>query len=320
MDQSTPSKTDNSNKLLTVSVLAEAFTEKLIAKELPFQKAAKLLMPVNMDGKPISTFNFNMLASGIENDPRWLSKKDADEAGFKLNNDERATPVIYFKKVPTAQTLDEHGEPVNSSPSEARIVSLLAAFNGSQLRLLTPSGARVSLPKYEPQMPSDHAVFNTITAIVVNAGLSVTKDQRGGVVLAEGSILNVSPSEKSPDSLGETLQSLVQWARQDGQLSRMVNETFMRELLVEAMATSMLCAEIGAPVPQKLVDLMDSNIENIKKYIKTNPSDLLRMGKEAWNAKEFVATFVPNVDDGFDFDGEQDTKFTQQAKSLMSPN
>lgn len=301
-----------------LSRVADQFVERLLAEDLPFQKSEINAIPINVYGKPIGNINFILLASPLDQDPRWASTSDISVMGLNVKPEAKPRQVVFYtsfdSEIPV--NADSENELPETKKIQARRLVLVDVYMASDT---IPQTGPLALPEYKQQKADYDRTHEAIMQLVNNAGLKVSAESSGQEI-AEGDSLRVNLTHGDMNSLGKLAHALSRWARLDTNLSRPMDETGVRQLLVEAITTSMLCAEFGAAMPESLSNEVNQAKGSIIKYIKDDPRDLMVMAKEAGAACEFVAQFASSHDITHEDDvspDENDPIARQSAKNLF---
>ena len=98
----------------------EEFAEKIIKMleegTAPWQKPwtpAQNMAPRNpLSGTVYRGVNRLHLAMQGYADPRWMTLKQANDAGYRIKQGSRSTPVVYYQFTREQDKMDENGQPV----------------------------------------------------------------------------------------------------------------------------------------------------------------------------------------------------------------
>ncbi|TCD07700.1 DUF1738 domain-containing protein [Pedobacter frigidisoli] len=142
--------------------VAQRLIEQLKAGTVPWQKPWSdegvpiFSLPYNeQTGKRYQGINIlNLMLAGRE-DPRWMTFKQAEANGFRVNQGEKGTMIQFVKTHEQKTMRDEHGKVVHdelgkavvlSRPLERAVIRNAWLFNGEQVSGLSPLGERLARP------------------------------------------------------------------------------------------------------------------------------------------------------------------------------
>lgn len=148
----------------------------------PWQKPwtpAQNLAPRNpLSGTVYKGVNRLHLAMAGYEDPRWMTLKQANDAGYRIKAGSRSTAVVYYQFTQERDKLDENNQPVlgqdgkpqkENIPLERPVMRMARVFNAEQVENFPP------LPEYEkafawnPQEKTE--------AVLANSGAVIKHDQ-----------------------------------------------------------------------------------------------------------------------------------------------
>lgn len=303
----------------------EEFAEKIIAMlekgTAPWQQPwtpAEYLAPRNpQSGTVYQGINrLNLSMSGYA-DPRWMTFKQANEAGYKIKRGSHATDIVFYKYTKQIDKTDENGDPVldeNGKPEkinvrlERPVISFAQVFNASQIE---------GIPPLEKQ---DHGPdWNSIERaekILENSGAKIVHDQanRNFYRINEDTIhLTPKSSFDAPDKYYATaLHELGHWTGNPFRLNREFgpfgSEKYAREELRAEISSWMTCQDLGiGHDPGQHAAYVNSWIQVLKK----NPMEIVLACRDAEKIKDYVL--------GLEKEKEQDKQQKRDQEIAVKP-
>lgn len=148
----------------------------------PWQKPwhpAENLAPRNpLSGTVYKGVNRLHLAMSGYEDPRWMTLKQANDAGYRIKQGSRSTAVVYYQFTKEQDRLDENGQPVlgdDGKPQkenvalERPIMRMARVFNAQQVENFP------ALPEHEKAFAWDPQ--EKAEAVLTNSGAVIKHDQ-----------------------------------------------------------------------------------------------------------------------------------------------
>jgi antirestriction protein ArdC/phage/plasmid primase-like uncharacterized protein len=281
---------------------AEQVSEMLAAGTAPWQrpwKAGELVAPFNpVTGTIYNGINRIRLSKNDYADPRWMTFRQANEKGFKVQAGSKATPVVFWQWTDMVDLLDENGKPVldeNGKPQKVEVeldrplVHYYAAFNAAQLRQMENGE---NIPPYEPQLPEWNP-HEKAEAIIRDSGAVILHDQRNRAFYRPGEDAIHLPSRGSFSQAGgyysTTLHELGHWACAAQRLNieggPFGSELYAKEELRAEIASWMVCQDLG-------LDFQPENsaayVADWMKSLKEDPYEIVRACRDAERIKKYV--------------------------------
>lgn len=164
----------------------EEFANKVIKMleegTAPWQRPwhpAENLAPRNpLSGTVYKGVNCLHLAMAGYEDPRWMTLKQANDAGYRIKQGSRSTAVVYYQFTKEQDKLDENkqpvlgedGKPVRETVSLERPVMRMArVFNAQQVENFPPLPEHEKAFAWDPQEKAE--------AVLANSGAVIKHDQ-----------------------------------------------------------------------------------------------------------------------------------------------
>ena len=280
----------------------EAFAEKIIAKleegTAPWQKPwtpGQYVAPYNPESGTVYK-GINHLGLSLEGyeDPRWMTFKQAEAAGYRIKKGSHATTIVYYQFSREEDKLDDDGKPVLGENGEPEKVTVLLSrpiirfsqvFNGSQID---------GIPPYERKAPGhEWEAIERAETILENSGAAIFHDQRDRnfYTIADDEIhLTPKASFDAPDKYYATaLHELGHWTRHPTRLNResgpFGSEAYAKEELRAEISSWMLGQEIGiGHDPGQHAAYVESWIEALRK----DPMEIVRACRDAEHIKSYL--------------------------------
>lgn len=276
------------------------FAEKIIAMleagTSPWQqgwRSPRRSMPYNpQSGTRYKGINcINLFLAGYD-DPRWMTYKQASEAGYQVRRGKRGTSIIFYKFFNEVDRLDDDGNPVldeNGKPEKklARlsrpIVRLSHVFNAGQIDGIEPLPNEVSYA-WKPQERAEK--------ILAASGASIKHDASSAFYRPSTDTIHLPPKEsfEAPNYYYATaLHELSHWTGHPSRLDRAYGsfgmERYAREELRAEIASWMIGEEIGVGHnPGNHAAYVQSWIQALRK----DPSEIFRACRDAEDIRGFI--------------------------------
>lgn len=277
----------------------------------PWQKpwepgATALGLPMNpTSGRSYRGGNaIHLIATALKKgyqDPRWMTYKQASEAGWQVRGGEKGTQIEFWDVKsgsgrPDAKRSDDRSaadERINGSndPNVPRLIhKIYTVFNGQQI------------DRIPPHSPKEHTPFEVVAAgeqILTNSGARIAHDQADSAFYnrAQDSI-HLPPKDAFKDPAGyygTALHELAHWTGHPSRLNRpTLNESYrfgdvnyaMEELRAE-LASVFLAAERGIPHnPERHAAYVGSWINALRK----DKNEIFRAAHDASAATDFLVS------------------------------
>ena len=277
----------------------------------PWQKpwepgATALGLPMNpTSGRSYRGGNaIHLIATALQKgfqDPRWMTYKQASEAGWQVRGGEKGTQIEFWDLKPgpgrpDSSASDDKAEAqnltdANSDPDRPRWVhKVYTVFNGQQI------------DRIPPHSPKEHRPFEVVAAgeqILTNSGARIAHDQADSAFYnrAQDSI-HLPPKDAFKDPAGyygTALHELAHWTGHPSRLNRpTLNESYRfgdvnyaKEELRAELASVFLAAERGIPHnPERHAAYVGSWINALRK----DRNEIFRAAHDASAATDFLVS------------------------------
>ncbi|MGJ0637228.1 zincin-like metallopeptidase domain-containing protein [Xenorhabdus bovienii] len=282
-------------------VVAEKLIEQLGQGTAPWQRpwtpGNHPSLPINpTSGKRYKGINTIQLMSQGHTDPRWMTYKQATEAGAQVRGGEKGTPIQYWKFTEEQNKTDEVGKPVldkNDQPVKIQVklerpkVFYACVFNAEQIDGLPP------LPPMEEKVE----VWNSIERaeqILISSGakISHSEDNNAFYRLSTDSIHLPQKEQFSSANkyYATALHELGHWTGNPQRLDRELghpfgSEMYAKEELRAEIASMILGDELGiGHDPEQHVSYVGSWI----KVLQNDPLEIFRAAADAEKIQSYV--------------------------------
>lgn len=254
--------------------------------------------PYNIStGKPYRGANVLNLALEGYDDPRWMTYKQAQEAGAQVRKGERGTKVQYwiFEEMQTA--LDKDGNPkldhngkemLEKVRLERPKVINSVVFNAEQID---------GLPPFQKQQGNIWESIEKAEAILKNSGANIEHKFQSQAYYQPSIDKIVLPTKEQFNKpevyYGTALHELGHWTGHSSRLDRNLSNSFgsqeyAREELRAEISSMMIEMEIGIPHD---TDRHASYVQSWIKVLKDDPAEIIRASSDAEKIKDFVLSF-----------------------------
>lgn len=227
-------------------------------------------------------------------DPRWMTLKQANDAGYRVKKGEHSTTVMYWQFTREQDRLDEAGNPVlgkDGKPEretvllERPIVRGARVFNAKQIENFPPLPEIERKFEWEPQEKAE--------AILENSGAVILNDQRDRAFYAVlKDEIHLPPREsfdKSDKYYATALHELGHWTSHPARLNRehgpFGSTTYAKEELRAEISSWMVGQDIGVGHdPGQHAAYVQSWIEALR----DDPLEILRACRDAEKIRDYV--------------------------------
>ena len=284
------------------SVFHEEFAAKVIkmleSGTAPWQKPwtpSQELAPHN----PISGVTYkggnrlwlSMLSTG---DPRWMTFRQANNAGYRIRKGARSVPIEYFIMEVTEDRLDGNGRPIldeDGNPERVTrrldrpMIKVHRVFNAVDVEGLPPLEQSGPLYEWEPREKAEQ--------LLARSGAVIRHDQADRAFYSPArDEIHLPPRGNfdAPDKYYATaLHELGHWTGHESRMDRDFgprgSQAYAREELRAEIASWMLGQDIGVGHdPGQHAAYVQSWIANLK----DDPLEILRACADAEHIKEYV--------------------------------
>jgi phage/plasmid primase-like uncharacterized protein/antirestriction protein ArdC len=284
-----------------VDKLTESVIDDLINGAAPWQqmwKANEIVLPFNpvretrYTGINLAALMRERMLSGNENDPRYMTPKQAEKNGWRIRDGERGALVQYWQFSRRSPVLDADGKPVldgDGAPKQRDealdrpLLRYASVYNGSQVDGITPwNGERQSA---DP----DHS---RAEKILRNAGVAIVHDQTERPAYRAGDdTLHIRPQEQYADAsayYADALHTLVYAAAHPDRMNRprapKGTEAAARESLRCEIAAWIVAADLGLPFEPASQQALKPLADELRK----NPHEVVRACRDAENIVGYI--------------------------------
>ena len=305
----------------------EAFAEKIVgmleAGTAPWQKPwtpAENLAPRNpVSGTVYKGVNrLNLALSGYD-DPRWMTLKQANDAGYRIKKGSHSTTIVFYQFTREEDKRDEDGKPVlggDGKPEketvrlERPVIRFSQVFNGTQVEGLPPLEKKELEYAWNPHEKAE--------SILNRSGAVIRHDQPDRNFYRPGTDeIHLTPKssfDAADKYYATALHELGHWT---GHPSRMNREfgpfgstTYAREELRAEIASWMLGQDIGVGHdPGQHAAYVQSWIKDLR----DEPMEIMRACRDAEHIKDYVLELEMRKEHGKETAREQRQAMSDQA-------
>ena len=280
----------------------EEFAEKIIKMleegTAPWQKPwtpAQNMAPRNpLSGTVYRGVNRLHLAMQGYADPRWMTLKQANDAGYRIKQGSRSTPVVYYQFTREQDKMDENGQPVlgdDGTPVRetvelARpILRMARVFNAAQVENFPPIPEQEKAFAWNPQEKAE--------AVLANSGAIIRHDQRDRAFYRPSSDeIHLPPKTRFAQAdqyYATALHELGHWTGHPDRLNREFgpfgSSTYAKEELRAEISSWMVGQDIGVGHdPGQHAAYVKSWIAALK----DDPLEIMRACRDAERIHDFV--------------------------------
>lgn len=264
----------------------------------PWQKPwtpAENLAPRNpLSGTVYKGVNrLHLAVSGYE-DPRWMTLKQANEAGYRIKAGSRSTPVVYYQFSQERDKLDKNGQPVldadgkqvrETVPLERPVMRMAHVFNAEQVEGF-PALEKKDLDfAWNPQEKAER--------VLSNSGAVIRYDQTDRAFYRPRTDEIHLPPQNSFDTADKyyatALHELGHWTGHPDRMNREFGPfgsgTYAKEELRAEISSWMVGQDIGAGHdPGQHAAYVKSWIQALK----DDPLEIMRACRDAEHIRDYV--------------------------------
>ena len=228
-------------------------------------------------------------------DPRWVTLKQANEEGFRVQKGEKSQPIVFWQWDKEVAVLDAQGKPVlgdDGKPAKETVKlerprqRYYSIFHMSQLGgEVPPFDATKDAPTWDRH--------ERAAAILMGSGAVIKHDQRDRAFYrgsTDGIHLPPQGNFDSPDKYYATaLHELMHWTGHTSRMNREFgpfgSEQYAREELRAEIASWMIGMELGIGYdPGQHLSYVNSWVKVLEK----DPYEIVRACRDAEKMKEYV--------------------------------
>lgn len=268
------------NKEISMDV-AGIVIDKLKGKEFGFQSTRVFSAPSKLSGESIPSISFSLLSQPDAADHRWCSFNEAKKYGFKLKANSHSVKAVLEKSV---LVVGGHGE-------KKTAITFYPLFNFSNFYAAEPN-ALARLPKVEKKEAS---AIENVGFVGQALGFIINDPRDPGTIdlVANGTngLVEIDPGMSDEELSSHILYAMAIITRNEVRPDDADHPS--RNLLVEAFSTSMMCAEYGLACPKILVDQVNTNLDDLIKFLEEDPMNIISIAKSAWAVRGNVVQYTP---------------------------
>lgn len=242
------------------------------------------------------------LAQDGNNDPRWLTFKQANDNGWKVKKGSKSQPVIYWNFHTVKQDMDiiENGKPVLDAAGNTKTEKVEVERPFLRIARVFHADQIEGIPKWDGREITWDANKRAET-ILENSGMVMHHDQRDKAFYRPSTDDVHLPPKAAFDAADKyyttALHEQGHWTGHSSRLDRghapFGTEDYAKEELRAEMASWMLCTEIGlGHDPDQHVAYIGSWI----KALKEDSLEILRAARDAEKIKEYTLAYERGKD------------------------
>lgn len=264
----------------------------------------------------------NLFMAGYD-DPRWMTYRQASDAGYQVRRGERGTPIIFYKFVQEVERLDDDGKPVLGEDGKPEkelvrlsrpIVRLSHVFNAGQIDGIEPLPKGVSYT-WEPQERAEK---------ILAASRAVIKhDASSAYYRPSTDTIHLPPKESFEASnyyYATALHELGHWTGHPSRLDRehgpFGTARYAQEELRAEIASWMLGEEIG----------VGHNPGNHAAYVqhwiqalRDDPSEIFRACRDAEEIRSYIYELEKEHESVLEAKPQAASALTSEPESAETP-
>lgn len=311
----------------------EAFAGKVIKMleegTAPWQKPwtpAQNLAPRNpLSGTVYKGVNRLHLAMAGYEDPRWMTLKQANDAGYRIKAGSRSTAVVYYQFTKEQDKLDENkqpvlgedGKPVRETVSLERPVMRMArVFNAQQVENFPPLPEHEKAFAWDPQEKAE--------AVLTNSGAVITHDQHERAFYRPWTDEIHLPPKDSFDQgdkyYATALHELGHWTGHESRMNRVFGpfgtHAYAKEELRAEISSWMVGQDIGVGHdPGQHVAYVKSWVH----ILEDDPLEIMRACRDAEHIRDYVLGLEMNKEFSKERQAERDAPDVGMAAPSDGP-
>lgn len=291
--------------------VADKLIEALQNGTAPWQRPWEVIfMPVNaFTGKRYQGMNSIILSMeggrlSNNNDPRWITRKQAEKAGLSVKFGERPIQISFFIMNKPPKNGGFRSKRIKYVPSENERYKkdkkgrpfrmIFGIYHASQIK---------GMPDFVAQNPNfkrEEVINNrVIDKIIYNASARVYEGGEEAYFSPYDDIIRV-PSKryfKDTESYYSTLlHELAHWTGHCSRLNRItatsrMSEAYAHEELVAEIASMFLTAEFGITQTEEHFEQHAAYVNSWIRLLASDPDEIFNAAKEARKAANFILMF-----------------------------
>lgn len=289
-------------------MLIDKLAQQLEQGTAPWQKPwepGQLRLPINAKtGKRYQGINDVWLSMQGRKDPRWLTLKQANSIGARVNKGEKGVPILVWKFDGVGIKKDEEGNPVldkDGQPQKERyehtrpMIKVYYVFNAEQMTGLPPLESKPVKPEIERHERAEKILKASGAKITHKEGDSAHYDVGQDVIVLPER--NQFPSKEG--YYATALHELAHWTGHPDRLNRYDFEDHPRgsseylkghakEEILADMTSLFVGEELGVGSNYKS---HGAYIKSWSKYLKDNPDEVLAAIADASKCSRYIINF-----------------------------
>jgi len=227
-------------------------------------------------------------------DPRWMTYKQAADAGWQVRKGEKGTQIEFWEVKPGAKDEDAEGDEEKRSRLIHRVYTV---FNAQQIDAIPPVAI-------EPRRPFE--VIEAGEKIMAGSGATIRHGGNRAYYTRAGDYIQLPEKDQfidGPAYYATGCHELIHWTGNENRLNRDTltksrgynpqDEHYAREELVAEIGSMMLAAETGIPHdPEQHAAYVASWLQALKK----DKNEIFRAASAASKATDYVLNVNRNVE------------------------
>lgn len=280
----------------------EEFAEKIIGMleqgTAPWQKPwtpAENLAPRNpATGTVYKGVNRLNLALAGYDDPRWMTLRQANDAGLTIKKGSRSTPIVYYQFTREQDKLDANGQPVKREDGQPEketvrldrpILRISRGFNGTQIEGMPPLDKKENAYEWNPHEKAEK--------ILSASGATIKHDQADrNFYRASTDEIHLTPKssfDAADKYYATALHELGHWTGHSMRMNREFgpfgSEKYAKEELRAEISSWMVGQDIGVGHdPGQHAAYVQSWI----KVLRDDPMEIMRACRDAEHIRDYV--------------------------------
>ena len=298
--------------------VAERLIEEMEKGTSPFQKPWSdrndFTLPYNpITNKPYRGMNSFWLMLNGENDPRWMTFKQASANGYSIEKGSKGTVINYYKFEKLIDKKDENGKQLFDKEGkklkqliklDSPIISSAYVFNGSQIKGLEPLKVKDENQEWKEDKRIDKLIKNSQVVLEHGGNQAYYSPIADKVTMPKKSQFDAK--EKYYSTL---LHELGHWTGHESRLDRDMRNKFgspeyAKEELRAEIASLMLGAELNT---QKDFSQHANYIESWISILKEKPFELYQASADAQKIMDYILAFEQKQK--IEYSKKEDAKF-----------
>lgn len=280
----------------------EEFAEKIIGMleqgTAPWQKPwtpAENLAPRNpATGTVYKGVNRLNLALAGYDDPRWMTLRQANDAGLTIKKGSRSTPIVYYQFTREQDKLDANGQPVKGEDGQPEketvrldrpILRISRVFNGVQIEGMPPLDKKENAYEWNPHEKAEK--------ILSASGATIKHDQPDrNFYRPSTDEIHLTPKssfDAADKYYATALHELGHWTGHSTRMNREFgpfgSEKYAKEELRAEISSWMVGQDIGVGHDP---GQHAAYVQNWIKALRDDPMEIMRACRDAEHIRDYV--------------------------------